>query len=153
MSAHFTDELTCLGVGCCALFHGNLPNPRIEPVSLMSPALAGGFFTTSSTWEALQTTDCTNKCELLLKAGNCFKAGSGNVECLLYARLEKRKRKKFSLEHWVIYEAQFVRVERENFAFHSNTFASFWGFLWKLSDLKYHTSDELPVKIRCNDET
>ena len=33
---------------------GDLPNPGIEPVSLMSPALAGGFFTTSATWEALQ---------------------------------------------------------------------------------------------------
>ena len=32
---------------------GNLPNPGVEPVSLMSPALAGGFFTTSATWEAL----------------------------------------------------------------------------------------------------
>ena len=31
----------------------DLPNPGIEPVSLMSPALAGGFFTTSATWEAL----------------------------------------------------------------------------------------------------
>ena len=31
---------------------GDLPNPEIEPVSLMSPALAGGFFITSSTWEA-----------------------------------------------------------------------------------------------------
>ena len=30
---------------------GNLPDPRIEPASLMSPALAGGFFTTSTTWE------------------------------------------------------------------------------------------------------
>ena len=28
---------------------GNLPNPGIEPKSLMSPALAGGFFTTSAT--------------------------------------------------------------------------------------------------------
>ena len=27
---------------------GNLPNPRIEPVSLASPALAGGFFTTAN---------------------------------------------------------------------------------------------------------
>ena len=26
--------------------------PEIEPVSLMSPALADGFFTTSATWEA-----------------------------------------------------------------------------------------------------
>ena len=28
---------------------GDLPNPGTEPVSLMSPALAGGFFTTSVT--------------------------------------------------------------------------------------------------------
>ena len=27
---------------------GDLPDPGIEPVSLMSPALAGGFFTTES---------------------------------------------------------------------------------------------------------
>ena len=27
---------------------GNLPNPGIEPTSLMSPALAGGFFTSST---------------------------------------------------------------------------------------------------------
>ena len=31
---------------------GYPPDPRIEPVSLMSPSLAGGFFTTSTTWEA-----------------------------------------------------------------------------------------------------
>ena len=28
------------------LIHGDLPNPRIEPVSSVSPALAGKFFTT-----------------------------------------------------------------------------------------------------------
>ena len=39
-------------VGCCALPPRDLPDPRIEPESLMSPALAGGFFTTSTTWEA-----------------------------------------------------------------------------------------------------
>ena len=33
---------------------GDLPNPGIEPTSLMSPALAGGFFTTSATWKALE---------------------------------------------------------------------------------------------------
>ena len=32
---------------------GDLPDPGIEPASLMSPALAGRFFTTSTTWEAL----------------------------------------------------------------------------------------------------
>ena len=32
---------------------GDLPDPGIKPVSLMSPALAAGSFTTSTTWEAL----------------------------------------------------------------------------------------------------
>ena len=31
---------------------GDLPHPGIEPVSLMSPALKGGFFTTSATWKS-----------------------------------------------------------------------------------------------------
>ena len=31
----------------------DLPNPGIELTSLKSPALAGGFLTTSTTWEAL----------------------------------------------------------------------------------------------------
>ena len=31
---------------------GDPPDLVIEPMSLMSPALGGGFFTTSSTWEA-----------------------------------------------------------------------------------------------------
>ena len=35
------------------LFPGNLPNPGIKLASLASPALAGKFFTTSTTWEAL----------------------------------------------------------------------------------------------------
>jgi len=30
----------------------DLPYPRIEPASLTSPALAGGFFTTGTTWES-----------------------------------------------------------------------------------------------------
>ena len=30
----------------------DLPNPGIKPASLLSPALAGRFFTTSATWEA-----------------------------------------------------------------------------------------------------
>ena len=38
------------GLPCPPLEH--LSNPRIEPRSLMSPALAGEFFTTSGIWEA-----------------------------------------------------------------------------------------------------
>ena len=34
---------------------GDLPNPGIESASLTSPELAGGFFTISTTWEALYT--------------------------------------------------------------------------------------------------
>ena len=33
-------------------FPRDLPSPGIEPESLKSPALAGGFFTTSAPWEA-----------------------------------------------------------------------------------------------------
>ena len=30
---------------------GDLPDPGIEPMSLMPPAFTGGFFTTNTTWE------------------------------------------------------------------------------------------------------
>ena len=33
---------------------GHLPDHGIKPMSLRSPALAGEFFTTSTTWEALK---------------------------------------------------------------------------------------------------
>ena len=36
---------------------GDLPDPGIEPAPPVSPALAGGFFTTRATWEA-QVTFC-----------------------------------------------------------------------------------------------
>ena len=37
------------GLPCPLL--GDLPDSGIEPVAIMSPALAGNFFTTSATWE------------------------------------------------------------------------------------------------------
>ena len=40
-----------IGAGCIS-HSKDLPDPGIEPSSLESPALAGGFFTTSATWEA-----------------------------------------------------------------------------------------------------
>ena len=40
-------------MGCHVLFQGIFPNPGIEPASLMSPALAAGFFTTRTTWKTL----------------------------------------------------------------------------------------------------
>jgi len=38
------------GLPCPSL--GDLPDPGIEPMSLMSPVLAGMFFPTSVTWKA-----------------------------------------------------------------------------------------------------
>ena len=40
------------GVCCHALLQWNLPNSGIEPTSFIAPALAGGFFIISITWEA-----------------------------------------------------------------------------------------------------
>ena len=37
---------------------GDLPDPGIKATSLISPALAGRFFTTSTTWEALNSVVC-----------------------------------------------------------------------------------------------
>ena len=41
-------------VGCHVLLQGSLPNPGIEPASLKSLALAGGFFTTGAAWKTPQ---------------------------------------------------------------------------------------------------
>ena len=41
---------------------GDFPYPGIEPASPVSPSLAGGFFTTSTTWEALGTHESATVC-------------------------------------------------------------------------------------------
>ena len=50
MSKGFSRQEYLSGLPCPP--PGDLPNPGIERTSLMSPALAGGFFTTSNNWEA-----------------------------------------------------------------------------------------------------
>ena len=50
LSMGFSRQEYWSGLPC--LPPGDLPNPGIEPMSLISPALAGRFFTTSTTWEA-----------------------------------------------------------------------------------------------------
>ena len=47
----FSRQAYCSGLPCPPL--GDLPDPGFKPKSLMSPALADGFITTSTTWEAL----------------------------------------------------------------------------------------------------
>ena len=50
LSMGFSRQESWSGLPCPLA--GNLPNPGVKPASLMSPALAGSFFTTSATWEA-----------------------------------------------------------------------------------------------------
>ena len=50
LSMGFSRQEYWIGLPCPP--SGHLPDPEIEPSSLMSPALAGRFFTTSTTWEA-----------------------------------------------------------------------------------------------------
>ena len=77
------------GVGCHFLPQGNLPDPGIEPASLISSALAGKFFTTSTTWETpcnsvirakivslpIQQQECPIIWKSLLTTGQSVKAG------------------------------------------------------------------------------
>ena len=50
LSMGFSRQEYCSGLPCPP--PGDLPDPGIKPKSLTSPALAGGFFTTSAKWEA-----------------------------------------------------------------------------------------------------
>ena len=49
LSMGFSRQKYWSGLPCP--FPGDLPDPKTEPAPLMSPALAGGFFTTSANWE------------------------------------------------------------------------------------------------------
>ena len=49
LSMGFSRQEYCSGFPCPP--PGDLPDPGVEPTSLMSPALAGRFFTTSATWK------------------------------------------------------------------------------------------------------
>ena len=54
---------------------GDLPNPGTEPESPASPALAGGFFTTSATWEASFYIDYVKLYSYTLQR-SCLKPGA-----------------------------------------------------------------------------
>ena len=50
----------------------HLPDPGIKPVSLTSPELAGGFFTTHGTWEAHPITNVNMETHILR---HCWQPG------------------------------------------------------------------------------
>ena len=61
LSMGFSQQKYWSGLPCS--LPGDLPNPRIKPASLTSPALAGRFLTTSTIWEAQN-----NVCVLVIVA-------------------------------------------------------------------------------------
>ena len=69
---------------------GDLPNPRIECASPASPALAGGFFTTSATWEAVlnlcMRAKSLQSCPALCNPMDCSPPGS-SVHGILQTRV------------------------------------------------------------------
>ena len=50
-SVHGISQARILEWVVVSFFRGSSPNPGIKPASLASAALAGGFFTTGTTWE------------------------------------------------------------------------------------------------------
>ena len=56
LSMEFSRQQYWSGLPCSP--SGDLPDPEIKPMSLMSPALAGNFFTTSTTWEVHRVGNC-----------------------------------------------------------------------------------------------
>ena len=73
---------------------GGLPNPGIEPTSLTFPALAGGFFTSSATWEAqaLKILVCTSKAKIipeLPSKGNQQNPSLNSIPCFFFFFLLK----------------------------------------------------------------
>ena len=66
----FSHQENWNGLPC--LLQGDLPDLRIQSVSLMSPAR--GFFITSSFWEALGLFNLVNEHQLQLKVTNCIQS-------------------------------------------------------------------------------
>ena len=50
------------GLPCYTL--GDLPNPGIKPMSLLSPVLADGFLPTRATWESESESDSVQYCKV-----------------------------------------------------------------------------------------
>ena len=67
---------------------GDLPSPGIEPISLTSPALAGGICGTSATWEFL-----TYSQALGIRTGTSLR-GKGIILPATNAKCKKNKNKK-----------------------------------------------------------
>ena len=99
---------------------GDLPDPGIKSVSLMAPALASGFFTTSTTWEARRCTYC----QILVL--HTYKALPKQWDCIMHILLHHD----FSFHNTVW---QFLQVNWYSFKFHIG-WIIFMLWLWKFNN-------------------
>ena len=75
---------------------GDLPDPGMEPLSLRAPAVAGGLFTTTATWEALGESCILPDLQLwwLSILGACLKMAldmRGPLDCCLPGELSAQQ--------------------------------------------------------------
>ena len=85
---------------------GDLSNPGIEPVSLMSPALADRFFTISATWEAQQRVINAKEKSKADKGDREFGGGGKWV-----TRVKRKVRWGFTEKATCVYNLQESRME------------------------------------------
>ena len=68
-----------------------LPNPGIKPSSLTSLALAGGFFTTDTTWEAQRVPTYINNIRILVMKKSTFPSIVKNISQIIVVLLEQQE--------------------------------------------------------------
>ena len=92
---------------------GYLPNPGMKPVSLMSPALAGRFFTTSTTWKALASPPFPNNC-LNLPIGTQGKSWGWMKVVSYNQRNRVPERPCAQKPHWALHDVTFHKTVGHN---------------------------------------
>ena len=116
---------------------GDLPNPGIEPASPVSPALAGGFFTTTPPGKPCSLLLCTNWnlgqhcCSLLLSPWMSF----------LFQIFQNDYSRFWGFHIWGFTQAQSKNIQRKNsknFLKAKLGFATSWQlFTWHLHCFRY----------------
>ena len=97
---------------------GDLPDPGITAASLLCPALAGRFFTTSATWEVPLHWYSSSKYVMCIKTipnkKECKKAKWLSQESLEIAEKRREAKGKGEKERSIHLNAEFQRIARRN---------------------------------------
>ena len=96
---------------------GIFPHPGIEPASLRSPALAGGFFTTRATWEAHHQIGSVLKLASVLNHNSVNGEGdrSWGADCILIGNVLVggfQTGASLSIPKWLVKSLHFKQVPR-----------------------------------------